>query len=113
MEQIEQNNKRNGYWSGLLSGLLLAILLIGCIYIGNQVYRIFEAKKIAELIDPQQVERYTLMLKKLQKGQSIVTGQVTIGGCENDKPIIIKSEYGSNRAPILNPQQVLTDKKSV
>lgn len=72
-----------------------------------------EAKKIAELIDPQQVERYTLMLKKLQKGQSIVTGQVTIGGCENDKPIIIKSEYGSNRAPILNPQQVLTDKKSV
>ena len=48
MEQMEQNNKRNGYWSGLLSGLLLAILLIGCIYIGNQVYGIFQAKKIAE-----------------------------------------------------------------
>ena len=48
MEQMEQNNKRNGYWSGLISGLLLAILLIGCVYIGNQVYRIFESKKIAE-----------------------------------------------------------------
>lgn len=48
MEQMEQNNKRNGYWSGLFSGLLLAILLIGCIYIGNQVYGIFQAKKIAE-----------------------------------------------------------------
>ncbi|MBR4983662.1 MAG: S41 family peptidase [Lachnospiraceae bacterium] len=45
---MEQNNKRNGYWSGLISGLLLAILLIGCVYIGNQVYRIFESKKIAE-----------------------------------------------------------------
>jgi len=43
-EQIEQSNQRNGYWSGLLSGLLLAILLIGSIYIGNQVYQIFTAK---------------------------------------------------------------------
>ena len=48
MEQMEQNNQRNGYWSGLLSGLLLAILLIGCIYVGKQVYRIFETKKIAQ-----------------------------------------------------------------
>lgn len=48
MEQMEQNNQRNGYWSGLISGLLLAILLIGCIYIGKQVFQIFEAKKIAE-----------------------------------------------------------------
>lgn len=48
MEQMEQNNQRNGYWSGLLSGLLLAILLIGCIYIGKQVFQIFEAKKITE-----------------------------------------------------------------
>lgn len=56
-----------------------------------------EMKKIAEMIDCQQVERYTLMLKKLQKGQSIVTGQVTIGGYENDKPIIVKSEFGNKK----------------
>ncbi len=48
MEQMEQNNQRNGYWSGLFSGLLLAILLIGSIYIGKQVFQIFEAKKIAQ-----------------------------------------------------------------
>ena len=48
MEQMEQNNQKNGYWSGLLSGLLLAILLIGGIYLGKQVFQIFEAKKIAE-----------------------------------------------------------------
>ena len=48
MEQVERNKQRNGYWSGLLSGLLLAILLFGCIYIGKQVFQIFEAKKIAE-----------------------------------------------------------------
>lgn len=48
MEQMEQNNQKSGYWSGLLSGLLLAMLLIGCIYIGNQVFQIFEAKKITE-----------------------------------------------------------------
>ena len=48
MEQMEQNNQRNGYWSGLLSGLLLAILLIGGIYLGKQVFQIFEAKKIVQ-----------------------------------------------------------------
>lgn len=48
MEHMEQNNKKNGYWSGLISGLLLAVLVFGCVYIGSQVYRIFEAKQIAE-----------------------------------------------------------------
>lgn len=48
MEQMEQRNQRNGYWSGLFSGLLLAVLVIGCIYIGRQVYQIFETKKIVE-----------------------------------------------------------------
>ena len=48
MEEMEQNNQKNGYWSGLISGLLLAVLLGGCIFIGSQVYRIFEAKQIAE-----------------------------------------------------------------
>ena len=47
MEQMEQNDQRKAYWSGLLSGLLLAILLIGVIFVGKQVFRIFEAKKIA------------------------------------------------------------------
>ena len=48
MEQMEQRNQRSGYWSGLFSGLLLAVLVIGCIYIGTQVFRIFETKKMAE-----------------------------------------------------------------
>ncbi|MBQ9991265.1 MAG: S41 family peptidase [Lachnospiraceae bacterium] len=39
--------ERNGYWSGLLSGLLLAVLLLGLAYIGRQVYRIYEARQIA------------------------------------------------------------------
>ena len=56
MEQMEQNNKKNGYWSGLISGLLLAILLFGCVYIGNQVYRIFEAKQIAESSQTEDAE---------------------------------------------------------
>lgn len=57
MEQMEQDNKitepmeekkqKNGYWSGLLSGLLLGVLLIGCVYIGKQVWEIFEVKKLA------------------------------------------------------------------
>ena len=56
MEQMEQNNQRNGYWSGLLSGLLLAILLIGSIYIGKQVFQIFEAKKIAQEAQAEDAE---------------------------------------------------------
>lgn len=47
MEQMEQNDQRKAYWSGLLSGLLLAILLISVIFVGKQVFRIFEAKRIA------------------------------------------------------------------
>ena len=44
-----ENEKKvkNGYWSGLLSGLLLAVLLLGCLYVGRQVYRIYEARQIA------------------------------------------------------------------
>lgn len=56
MEQMEQNNKRNGYWSGLLSGLLLAVLVIGGIYLGRQVFQIFEAKKIAENAQAEDAE---------------------------------------------------------
>ena len=56
MEQLEQNNQRNGYWSGLLSGLLLAILLFGCFYLGKQVFRIFEVKKITEEAQAEDAE---------------------------------------------------------
>lgn len=62
MEQVERNNQRNVYWSGLLSGLLLAILLFGCIYIGKQVFQIFEAKQIgeeAQAEDAQLLNDYT------------------------------------------------------
>ena len=48
MEEMEQNDQKNGYWSGLISGLLLAALLGSCIFIGCQVYQVFEAKQIAE-----------------------------------------------------------------
>ena len=34
-------NERKGYWSGLLSGLLLAVLLISCGYVGSRVYKVF------------------------------------------------------------------------
>lgn len=50
---MEENNQqpvqvqRNGYWGGLLSGLLLALLLMGIWYIGNQTYGIFKAKQMA------------------------------------------------------------------
>ena len=62
MEQMEQNNQRNGYWSGLFSGLLLAILLIGCIYVGKQVFQIFETKKVvqeAQAEDAELLNEYT------------------------------------------------------
>lgn len=48
MEQDIQTKSKNGYWSGLLSGLLLSILVFACVFIGKQVYHIFEVKKIAE-----------------------------------------------------------------
>lgn len=40
--------ERKGYWSGLLSGLLLAVLILGGCYIGNQVYKIYQAKQIVQ-----------------------------------------------------------------
>lgn len=48
MEQMEQKREKNGYWSGLLSGLLLAVFLVGCIYIGSQIFQIFQAKETKE-----------------------------------------------------------------
>ena len=53
-----------------------------------------EVKKIANLIDSQQEEKYVLLLKKLQRGQSIVTGTVELDGREMVRPFIINSEFG-------------------
>lgn len=47
IQEIQTKKGKNGYWSGLLSGLLLAVLLLGCTYVGRQVYRIYEARQIA------------------------------------------------------------------
>ncbi|MBR5577950.1 MAG: S41 family peptidase [Lachnospiraceae bacterium] len=60
---MEENNQqpiqRNGYWGGLLSGLLLALLVLGVWYIGSQTYDIFKAKKIAN--SPQAKEEGVLL----------------------------------------------------
>jgi carboxyl-terminal processing protease len=53
--------EKNGYWSGLLSGLLLAVLLIGCGYLGTQVYRIYSIKQAASTdADTELLSDYTL-----------------------------------------------------
>lgn len=50
MEEMNQQQKqKNGYWGGLFSGLLLALLLMGAGFIIRQTYDIFHAKKIASL----------------------------------------------------------------
>lgn len=72
-----------------------------------------EIKKIAELIDPQQTERYTLQLQNLKKGHSIVTGKVEIDGQENDRPIVIKSEYEENNKVLIRPKQICIEKQNL
>ena len=62
LEQREQNRTGNGYWSGLLSGLLLAMLIFAAFTIGKQVYQIFETKKItkeAKVEDAKLINEYT------------------------------------------------------
>ena len=64
MEEMNQQQKqKNGYWGGLLSGLLLAILLMGAGFIIRQTYDIFQAKKIASLpkkeSDRELLDEYT------------------------------------------------------
>lgn len=49
MNELQEKKQKNGYWVGLLSGLLLAILLIGVGVIVRQTYDIFHAKKIGNL----------------------------------------------------------------
>lgn len=59
MEQMEQDTQikqKNGYVSGLISGLLIAVLLFGCIFITRQVVQIFEAKRITEEAQAEDAE---------------------------------------------------------
>lgn len=59
MEQMEQKREKNGYWSGLLSGLLLAVFLVGCIYIGSQIFQAKETKEAAKTEDALLLNDYT------------------------------------------------------
>lgn len=42
-----EKKKSNGsnFWSGLLTGVLLSLLLVSCVYTARQFYRLYEAKK--------------------------------------------------------------------
>lgn len=55
--------------------------------------RVKETRKIAELIDYQKVDYYTILLNKLSKGQSFVLGKITVDGCRYEKPMVIQSVY--------------------
>lgn len=62
MDQMEEKEIKTGYWSGLLSGLLLAILLFAGFFIGKQIIGIFENKKIqqeATAPDAELMNEYT------------------------------------------------------
>ncbi|MBR5596730.1 MAG: S41 family peptidase [Lachnospiraceae bacterium] len=59
---MEEKEIKTGYWSGLLSGLLLAILLFAGFFIGKQIIGIFENKKIqqeATAPDAELMNEYT------------------------------------------------------
>ncbi len=53
-----------------------------------------DVKKITEFIDPQQRERWTLILKRLAIGESVATGDFLVNGKEVCQPIVIKSAFG-------------------
>ena len=52
-----------------------------------------DAKKIAEIIGSGNSEHYLLQLKNLKKGESLVVGNVCVGGREILKPMVIRSRY--------------------
>lgn len=52
-----------------------------------------DVKKIAEFIDPQQKERWTIILKRLALGESVATGDFLVDGREIHYPLIIKSAF--------------------
>ena len=50
-----------------------------------------DPEKFAKLIDSEKVEHYATKLKSLKKGESYVTGKITIDGIEYDKPLLIRT----------------------
>lgn len=52
-----------------------------------------DAKKVSEIIGGGNSEHYLLQLKNLKKGESLVVGNVSVGGKEIFKPIVIRSQY--------------------
>lgn len=52
-----------------------------------------DAKKVSEIIGGGNSEHYLLQLKNLKKGESLVVGNVSVGGKEMFKPIVIRSQY--------------------
>lgn len=50
-----------------------------------------DSEKFAKLIDSERIGHYAAKLKNLKKGESYVTGKITIDGQEYDKPLIIRS----------------------
>lgn len=55
-----------------------------------------EVKKIANLIDSQNVGKISLLLKHLQVGQSLAIGNLSIKGREIDSAILIRSDLRTN-----------------
>ena len=59
---VREQERRSGYWAGVLSGLLFVACLLGFFYVGYQVSKIFETKKIkqeAQLPDAALMNDYT------------------------------------------------------
>lgn len=52
-----------------------------------------DAKKVAEIIGSGNSDHYLLQLKNLKKGESLVVGNVSVGGREILKPIVVRSQY--------------------
>lgn len=59
-----------------------------------------DMKKVAECIEPTNGGRWTLILKSLDIGESVATGDFSIGGREIAQPVIIKSTYRRENMPI-------------
>ena len=59
-----------------------------------------DLKKAAESIEPTNGGRWTLILKSLAIGESVATGDFSIGEREISQPIIIKSAYRNEDMPL-------------
>ena len=55
-----------------------------------------EVKKVAELIAPNEQERWTLILNNLEVGESVAVGTFNIGGKEFVRPLVVRENVPSN-----------------